>query len=291
MKAMGISPWILLGLAAVVALASRTLFVVEPGSLVLVQRFDRVIAEPTVPGVHLKWPFVDRAVRLDGRMQLYRSNAVPYRTSDGQYVLVEATVLWRIGDARRFYAAAGGADGVMPTQLAHQLSHSLLEMTQKTTLLALLAQNHALQAAWPWVAEAQERYGVIITAVRLSRLEPEGKSREAILERMRGVQEARASLTKMQGEEEVMRLKESADERAEAIVDAARRRSAALSGDGVVQALAILEPARRRAPELEAMLQSMEVAAMAWQEKGAVWVVTPDAPFFSQLLGRRQGDR
>jgi membrane protease subunit HflC len=291
MKGMGVSPWILLGLAAAVALASRTLFVADPGSLVLVQRFDRVIAEPTVPGVHLKWPFVDRVVRLDGRTQLYRSNPVPYRTADGQYVLVEATVSWRIGDARRFHAMAGGADDVMPTQLAHQLSRSLLEMMQKTTLPALLAQHHALPAAWPWLAEAQEQYGVNITAVRLSRLEPEGKSREAILERMRGVQEARASLTKMQGDKEVMRLQESADERAEAIVDAARKRSAILSGDGIVQALAILEPARHRAPELEATLQSMEVAAMAWQEKGAVWVITSDDPFFAQLLGRRQGVR
>ena len=288
---MGVSPWILLGLAAVMALASRTLFVADPGSLVLVERFDRVIAEPTAPGVHLKWPFVDRVVRLDGRTQLYRSNAVPYRTADGQYVLLEVTVSWRIGDARRFHAAVGGADGVMPTQLAHQLSRSLLEMTQKTTLPALLAQDHALPVAGSWVAEAREQYGVNVTAARLTRLEPEGKSSEAILERMRGAQEARASLTKMQGEKEVMRLKESADERAEAIVDAARRRSAALNGDGVVQALAILEPARRRAPELEAMLQSMEVAAMVWQEKGAVWVVTPDDPLLSPLLGRRQGAR
>lgn len=292
MRTMILSPWIVLGFVVVVAMASRTLFVVEQGNLVLVKRFEHLVSQPLTHGVHARWPFLDQIIRLDGRMRLYQSSMTPYRTADGAYVLAEATVMWRIADARRFYMTLGGVDNAMQERLAQHVGASLMDMARSSTLAGLLEQGHeGLQKQWPWVSSVEMRHGIAIEQITLSRLEPEGKSRQTLLERMREDQETRRRQVQMQGEAEALRWRERADDQAEAVLDRARRRSAVLQGEGIAQALEILEPARRQAPELEAMLQALEVTGAVARGKAPVWIATPADPFFSQLLKDRQGAR
>lgn len=288
---MGLSPWYALVLVALVALVSRSLFMVDQGSLVLVRRFERIIAQPLTPGIHLKWPLVDQVIRLDGRLRPYQSNAASYRLADGEHAILEVTVLWRISDARRFVATtamSGAAENAMQHWLAQQVSKSLLERAASHTLAELLTQGQQGKGQqgsamhWPWVAEAEARHGVEIQRIWLSRLEPQGETRQSFLARMRALQEAKAHLVQTQGEAEAQRWKERADSQAAALLAEAKRRSAALMGEGIVQALAVLEPARRKAPALEAMLQAMEVVSLAGQEP--CWPVPPDDPFFALVL-------
>lgn len=280
---MGLSPWYVLVLVAAAALVSRSLFIVDQGSLVLVRRFQRIIANPLTPGIHFKWPLVDQVIRLDGRLRPYQSSPASYGMANGEHALLEVTVLWRISDARRYYTMTGDAENAMQHRIAQHVSRSLLERVGSNTLAGLLAQDQqGLKMLWPWVAETEARHGVAIQRIWLSRLEPEGKSRQSLLARMREAQEARARLVQARGEAEALRWKERADGQAEVVLVEARRRSATMTGEGIVQALAVLQPARHKAPALEAMLQALEVVGLAGQEK-VVGCATPDDPFCALL--------
>ena len=112
-------------LIVLVLVLYNTTYTVNFHEVAVVTRFGKPAGVVREPGLHLKAPFfVDQVTRLDTRQQLIESPLETVMTRDGQQVLVQAFMTWRIDtdpDATlRFftsYASVDGAAKELETQL------------------------------------------------------------------------------------------------------------------------------------------------------------------------------
>ena len=86
------------------------LFVVEEGNKAIVIQFGKVqrdsdTGETTIfePGLHLKYPFLDRVVSLDARIQTLDEVPDRFVTAEKKDLIVDLYVKWKIEDFAKYY--------------------------------------------------------------------------------------------------------------------------------------------------------------------------------------------
>ena len=91
------------------------LFVVEEGNKAIVIQFGKVqrdsdTGETTIfePGLHLKYPFLDRVVSLDARIQTLDEVPDRFVTAEKKDLIVDLYVKWKIEDFAKYYLATAG---------------------------------------------------------------------------------------------------------------------------------------------------------------------------------------
>ena len=105
------------GLIVLVLILFNTTFTVNFHEVAVTTRLGRPAGIVREPGLHLKLPFfIDTVAKLDTRSQLVLSPMVTVQTADDQQVLVQAYLLWKVGDedeqAQAFYNSYGSLAGV-----------------------------------------------------------------------------------------------------------------------------------------------------------------------------------
>src|SRR5579863_8562043 len=94
------------GVAVVVVLylLFSALYVVNPRQQAIVTRFGQIIQVQSDPGLYFKLPtsFIDDVQIIDNRLLRYDLDNMTLQVSDGKQYVVDAYVVYRIEDARKF---------------------------------------------------------------------------------------------------------------------------------------------------------------------------------------------
>src|SRR5438093_7565594 len=114
------------GLAAF-ATATLLFYAVGESEVAIVTQFGRPLYVVRTPGLHLKWPWQSRML-FDARLQTFNPMPSELLTRDKKNVLVDAYVVWRLDDPRRFLQAVGdraGAESRLQDIVKSELSIAL----------------------------------------------------------------------------------------------------------------------------------------------------------------------
>ncbi len=134
--------FVLIPLAGLITLASGWR-AVEPGEVVVVRRFGRVLADTWGPGAHWAWPLgIDRLDRLRideirrlefGRMSLAGPRDEPglgeYLTGDRNIVRAHGVVQYRVLNPAAFVLRAGDIDAILSRATEASLARTLASRT------------------------------------------------------------------------------------------------------------------------------------------------------------------
>lgn len=97
---------ILVGLAVVLFLGYSSIFVVNERQQAIVVRFGEIQDVKTAPGLYFKLPFAfmdaDRVQYIENRALRFDHDNIRVQVSGGKFYEVDAFVVYRITDARRF---------------------------------------------------------------------------------------------------------------------------------------------------------------------------------------------
>ena len=79
------------------------LFIVDETEQVVITRFGKPIGDPIFsPGVHFKWPMMDRSHFFDKRFLAWDGDSDQATTADKRFIWVDTYARWRISDPRLF---------------------------------------------------------------------------------------------------------------------------------------------------------------------------------------------
>ncbi|MFO0874805.1 MAG: SPFH domain-containing protein [Phycisphaerales bacterium] len=190
------------------------------------------------PGLHLKAPFfVDRVTKLDRRLQLVDSPLETAATRDGEQVLAQAFLLWRLAESDQgvlsFYEGFGSIDEASRT-LEPLLGTSLHVLIDFDFGDLIGPTNRLPEAEQRILAELKRSMppGIEAVGVGLSQIVLPPKASQAVLRRMIATQQALATLERSRGDAEAQLIQSAAATKADKIRAFAEQRAKEIEAEG-----------------------------------------------------------
>jgi len=279
--------------AALLLLASLSVFTVGPDEFAVRMRFGQVRQSDYAPGLHRCWPF-ERIVRVDRRVLAQVLQGETFIDAAQQGLSVDIDMSWRVRDPVAYLrAGAGGGSGngglgieqAVGSHLADALRSRLKASYAQMSLAQILnaprggVSNALLVQMGPTAASL----GIELIDARVKRIDPTDPVANAIYARMQEAYTTQASGLRAEGAAAADRIRADADRRRAEIAADALRDAQRLRGEGDAQAASILARAYGVNPEFAAFYRSLQAYRNVLVREGDILVVQPDGEFYKYL--------
>jgi len=284
------SAWIPLAIAALLALLG-SVYVVNEGHTGIVLNLGRVARTDVGPGLHFKWPLVERARVFDRRLQVLDAEPERYLTSEKKDVSVDFFAIGLISDVRTFYRATGGDESVAVQRLAPIIKDALRNEINAHTLQQVVSgdRNEMVARQLGAINGGAATLGVKILDIRIKRIDlpTGGEVIEQVYRRMRAQRQQVAAQLRAEGEESSQEIRAEADRQQQVILAEAERDAQKLRGEGDAEAARIYAQAYQRDPAFYAFHRSLEAYRRSFANGNAAIVLERDDPFLKFLRDDR----
>ena len=271
-------------LIVLVLVLYNTTYTVNFHEIAVVTRFGKPAGVVREPGLHFKAPFfIDQVTRLDTRQQLIESPLETVLTRDGQQVLVQAYMTWRIDTdpdaALRFftsYSSLEGASASLETQL-----QGALRSIGGYRFGDLVGQGGKIAEAEAAILEdlrSTRLAGTMPVGVGISQVVLPNKTTTAVLRRMAAVQETLANLEEAKGASAAEAIRSQAKSQADIIMNFADQWAARIEAKGNEEATRYYQEMRSEA-ELAIFLAWLDTLKASLAENTTYVTDTTRAPF------------
>lgn len=279
---------ILVGVAAVLILASLSMFVVDQRQTVIVLQLGEMVGVKTSPGLYFKIPLVQNVRYFDSRILTFDS-VEPERfiTAEKKNVMVDSFVKWRIENVKQYYISVGGDEIRAKTRLMQTVNSIMREEFGKRTINEVVSgERERIMNTLRQKADLDARkIGVQVLDVRLKRVDFPTEISESVYRRMDAERKRVANELRATGNAESEKIRADADRQREVTLADAYRDAQKIKGDGDAKASAIYAAAFGRNAEFYAFYRSMDAYKQSFKNKSDVMVVDPSSAFFKYLKG------
>jgi membrane protease subunit HflC len=277
-------------LAAVVALAflaSASMFTVDQRQHAIVFQFEEVKDVVTTPGLHFKWPLIQRVRTFDMRILTF-DDAEPLRfiTSEKKPVLVDSFVKWRIVNVKQYFVSVQGDELRAATRLKQTISGGLQnEFNKRTVHEVVSGERDKIMEEVRDKADQELRrdLGVELVDVRLKRVDLPQEVSESVYRRMEAERKRIANELRSTGSADAERIRADADRQREVVLAEAYRDAQRVKGEGDAKAAAIYAAAFSQNPEFYSFYRSMEAYRSSFRGKNDLLLLEPNSEFFRYL--------
>ena len=278
---------ILAALAAILVLASSTLFTVDQRQNAIVFQLGEMKEVISKPGLHFKWPLIQNVRLFDMRILTF-DDAEPLRfiTSEKKPVLVDSFVKWRIIDVKQYYVSVQGDEFRAATRLKQTISGGLQNEFGKRTVHEVVSgeRDKIMEDVRDKVdQELRGDLGVEIVDVRLKRVDLPQEVSESVYRRMEAERKRIANELRSTGSADAERIRADADRQREVLLAEAYRDAQKTRGEGDAKAAGTYAQAFQQNPEFYSFYRSMEAYRMSFRGKSDVMLLEPNSDFFRYL--------
>ena len=278
--ALGIVAWLVIMLYA-------TTFLVRSGDAVIRIRLGAVQETITQPGLQFGFPWpIEERVRVDMRKRHFRSQNTEMLTKDNRNIILMSFALWSVENPLGFYQAVGSLEEG-DKKLEGLLTNAKISILGGYELSALASTEqdmHKYAEIEEKIHEsimqvAQEKYGMKIHDVGLSRLSLPKENISAVFQQMRAERKQYAATFQAQGAQQATQIRSETDVEAAKIKAQATEEAAKIRGDAEAQAAAIYAEAYQMDPDLYRFVRSLDTLESVLGTKSSVILRTDAEPF------------
>ena len=280
-----------IALALVAFLSYSSLFIVEEGQKAFVLQFSKVKRDANgdsvvyEPGLHFKYPLIERVKRLDSRIQTLDDSADRFVTAEKKDLIVDSFIKWRISDFGTYYIRTNGGNKQVAEQLLKQKVNNALrnEFGTRTIKEIVSGERSELMQAAVEEAKSSSDLGIEVLDVRVKQINLPLEVSNFIFERMRTERLKVAKAHRSEGREQAEIIKADVDARITVMLAEAERESQTLRGEGDAQAAKVYADAFNKSPEFFAFVRSLDAYKNSFNNKQDVLVLEPDSDFFKYM--------
>lgn len=281
---------IILAIVAVLAVILSSAYVVDQRETAIKFRFGEIIEEDIGPGLHFKWPFLNRVETFSSQILSLDAQPERFLTNEKKYVQVDFFVKWRISETGKFFRSTGGDIRRAQNRLESIMKDGLRNEFSKRTIQEAISgeRDQIMQALQTKSNEAANQLGVSIVDVRVSRIDFTSSVSESVFNRMRSERERVAQDFRARGREEAERVRAAADRDAVIIEADAYSAAEKIRGQGDAQATDIYAEAYTKDSEFYSFHRSLEAYRKSMGKSRDVMVMDPDSEFFRYFKQKTQ---
>lgn len=272
--------------AVVLLLLYSSVFVVNQREQALVMRFGEIVDVKSEPGIYFKLPFsffdADTVQIIENRLLRFDLDDIRVQVSGGKFYEVDAFLVYKISDPRRFRAAVSGQVTLAEQRLRTRLDAALRRVYGLRGFESALSEDRAemMREVHDELRPAATSLGVEIADVRIRRTDLTAEVSQQTYDRMKAERLAEAERLRARGREAAQGIKAKADREVVETIAAAQKQSEILRGEGEAQRNATFAAAFQRDPEFFEFYRSMNAYVTALDGQGTTMLLSPDSEFF-----------
>ena len=283
---------IILGLIVVVLLATTTLYRINEKEKAVQLRFGALVSDGIMPGLHIKFPFVDDIRKFDARVLTVDAPPESFYTVQKKRLIVDSFVKYRIADVGTYYRATGGDEYTARNRLAARVNDGLRNEFGKRTLNEVVSgERDAVmeKLTGELNTSVRESLGIEVLDVRVKRIDLPNEISDDVYRRMRAEREKLAREFRSQGEEEATKIRADADRQKVLLEAEAYRQAEEIRGQGDAEAASTYAEAYNQDPEFFSFVRSLEAYKQSFGDRKDILLIEPDSDFFRYLKSSSGG--
>lgn len=263
-------------------LTSTALFTVDEREKALVFRFGEIVRSDLEPGLHWRYPLVDKLRTFDARVRTLDNAPEEYLTERKKNLVVDSFVKWRIADAADYYVTVSGDQEIAERWLSQRVNDGLREEFGKRGVEEVISgdRSQIMSVVRDSIGEQARQIGVDVLDVRLKRVDLPDAVSERVYQRMESERARVASELRAKGAEQAEEIRANADRRRRVIIADARRQAQMIRGKGDAEATRIYAGAFGRDADFYALYRSLNAYENVFDSKDDLLVLEPDSQFF-----------
>ncbi|ACM26980.1 protease modulator HflC [Agrobacterium sp. SHOUNA12C] len=288
-------PTILIALAVLLLIVYSSVFVVNAREQAIVLRFGQIREVKTEPGLYFKLPFAfmdaDRVQYIQDQELRFDLDNIRVQVSGGKFYEVDAFVVYRITDARKFRETVSGDRDAAESRLRTRLDASLRRVYGLRGFEAALSEERAsmMTEVRDDLHRDAETLGLNIEDVRIRRTDLTQEVSQQTYDRMKAERLAEAELIRARGNEEGQRRRAVADRQVVEIIADAQKDSEILRGQGEAERNGIFADASTRDPSFYEFYRSMAAYRTSFGSGGKTLVLPPNQSEFFKYFDSSAG--
>ena len=279
-------PIILVAIAVLFAGVFSSIYVVNEREQAIVLRFGQIRDVKTEPGLYFKLPFAfmdaDRVQYVQDQSLRFDLDNIRVQVSGGKFYEVDAFVVYRITDARKFRETVSGDREAAESRLRTRLDASLRRVYGLRGFDAALSEERGemMGEVRTDLKTDAESLGLTVQDVRIRRTDLTQEVSQQTFQRMKAERLAEAELIRARGNEEGQRRRAIADRQVVELTAASRRDAEILRGEGDAERNRVFGEAFQRDPGFFEFYRSMTAYAAALGNGDTSLVLSPTSEFF-----------
>jgi len=275
------------GIIAVLAfLIYSATFIVSERQQAIVLRFGQIVDVKTEPGIYFKLPFgfldADTVQLIDDRLLRFDLDDIRVQVSGGKFYDVDAFLVYRITDARKFRETVSGSTLLAEQRLRTRLDAALRSVYGQRGFEAALSEERGdmMREVRDQLRPDATSLGLTIADVRIRRTDLTAEVSQQTYDRMKAERLAEAERLRARGREAAQRIRAVADRQVVETIAEARKESEILRGEGDAQRSEIFAGSAGKDPGFFAFYRSMSAYREALETPDTTLVLSPDSEFF-----------
>ena len=266
-----------------ILVVSQSVFQVTQGEQAVVLQLGEYVRTIKEPGLHAKYPLIQRVLFFDKRVLAAEARPAEYITLDKKRLTVDAVSRWNITEPLQFYQTVGDYRGaiarlndVIATRLRQEIAnHNFKEFIREE-------RERIMQQVTSSTQEYAKRFGIDVIDVRIRRVDLPDEVQNSVFARMRAERERIAKRYRAEGEEQAREIRANADKEKEILLAEAYRKSETLRGEGDALATTIYAEAYNRDPEFFSFLRHLDTYKKVFGPETTL-LLRGDSPFLRFL--------
>ena len=284
-------------IAAALIIISQSFFIVDETEFAVVTQFGEFQQSYTSPGLKVKLPFIQAAVKSDNRLQRFDVPPANFITLDKKNLVIDAYARYRITDPLLFLQnlfnldAAGPKVGdIVTSELKKEVaSDNQTDIISETREQVMERVTVAAQLIASSSGEAGRGLGIEIVDVRIKRADFPATIAESVFARMNAERRRVANQERAEGERTKLQIQSDADRQVVEIVTEAEREALEIRGNAEGESIRLFAEAIQQDPELYAFLRSLE-AYQKVLSQGDTIVLDSESELFRFLTAAQSED-
>ncbi len=274
-----------------IVIGFNSLYIIKETDRAVLLKFGEIVNPDVKPGLHIRWPIINKVRKFDGRVQTLDAQPQSYLTVEKKRLIVDSFIKWRVIDPQKYYTATSGDEYKAAELLFPNVDAGLRNQFGERTLTEVVSGERdelMLELVNALSIQTKEELGIEMIDIRVKKIDLPQEVSASVYERMRTEREREARELRSRGKELAEGIQADAD-RQKAVIEAnAYRDAQQVRGEGDAMAASIYAKAYNKDPEFYAFYRSLNAYKEAFNQQGDIMVLKPDSDFF-RYLGNSSG--
>lgn len=270
----------------VLSVLSSTVYTIRETQRGVLMQFGEIIDPDLKAGIGFKLPFMHEIRKFDARTQVSDSERTEYLTQENKFLIVDAYVLWKVADVKKYFTVTGGDNSKAELLLMARVKDSLKNKVSERTVQEVVAgRRDQLMKELTQDANKITRaeFGIEVVDVRVKRVDFPDSIAESIYNRMQTEREREAREYRSQGNELAETIKAEAEREQKVLLAEAYRQAETLRGEGDATAAAIAGASFSKDAEFYRFYRSMQAYRGSFNKPNDMMVLKGDSEFLRYM--------
>jgi modulator of FtsH protease HflC len=285
------SPFIAFFIILSVFILSDSVYVILETERALKLQFGKVLRDskdlPTTyePGLHWKFPVIEKVIALDARVQTMDGAPNVFTTEDKQFLDVDTYVQWKVNDFSQFYLRTQGRFTEAESVIERLVDNGLRDQFGQRTLIEAVAEQREelMNAIRNDVNKRVPDYGIEVVDIRVKMVNYTNEVLPNVYNQIISERKATADERRSKGKKEGNIIIATTDATVKKIKAEADEYARTTRGEGDALAAKIYADTYNKNPKFYAFLRSLDAYRESFKNKDDIMVVQPNGEFFKYL--------